>query len=589
MPLPDYYSRVNLDLLALIPPDAKAVLEIGCGAGALAEAYIRVNPGVIWRGIEPNENACRQARERMSWARATTAEDFVSAPPCSDRHLADCLILGDVLEHLTDPWAVLKGLARHLVSGAQVLASIPNIQHFATLFNLIHGNWDYTDEGTLDRTHLRFFTLKSIREMFDQAGLQIHEIRGTRATGDDAGWKLWQEFAAPLNIELRQTLPLQYIVRAIKPVAMTYIPPTPGVHPSGINGGLGASFLGASGVASIPKLHIHAVLGEACCARPRILEPFAAMGTIPGVKCEIVPPDKFFPNRTGPNILIQQRFRSIDIHHQKLWLIDDWLLIAELDDDPEGLQGYPENDYIQLRAVHAVQVSTERLAETVRKYNPNVMVFPNQIAELGPYMPFEDDGEIAIFYGAQNREKDWEPIMPAINRIIRDHHPDNLVFRVVHDKAFYDALETGQKTLYSFQAYEGYRGILRCCDIALLPLEPTRFNEHKSDIKFLEAAAEGVCPVAPFWLGLPVRGYESIDHFEGHLRLIIKHEHLRQKFAEQAYAYVRDHRMLGQHYRARLEWYQSLLSSKPSLDTSLQERVPELFCTSEPRNLQPAL
>ena len=71
----------------------------------------------------------------------------------------DCLVFGDVLEHLVDPWAVLARLARLVCDGGQILACIPNVQHYSVIVSLLRGKWDYQDEGLLDRTHLRFFTL----------------------------------------------------------------------------------------------------------------------------------------------------------------------------------------------------------------------------------------------------------------------------------------------------------------------------------------------------------------------------------------------------------------------------------------------
>src|SRR5438046_392069 len=62
---PDYYNRVNPDLLRLIPIDAGCVVEVGCGAGALAEAYRRLNPRARYLGIEIHSEAAKRAAERL--------------------------------------------------------------------------------------------------------------------------------------------------------------------------------------------------------------------------------------------------------------------------------------------------------------------------------------------------------------------------------------------------------------------------------------------------------------------------------------------------------------------------------------------
>ncbi len=561
MSLPDYYSRFNPDLLALVPPDCKTVLEIGCGAGALCEAYRRVNPGVEWYAAEINGEAAKQAREHCTVVyRADVEIDGLDALAIAEH--ADCAILGDILEHLVDPWRALRGTAELVQPGGQILASIPNTGHWTIIRDLLMGRWQYRKEGLLDRTHLRFFTLETIRELFGGAGLQVFEIRGRDLCNE--GLEEWiGRTGIACTKEMRA---YQFIVRAVKPI----FPAAGNFH--GVS--IASPFESCN---KIEPLHIHAIAAEHCCARPRILEPFATLGTVPGVKYTTGQ----IPDRC-PDVIIQQRFRSLNLTHQRNMLNDDILLIAELDDDPAGLQGYAENDYIQLRAVHAVQVSTERLAEIVREYNPNVAVFENQIADLPPMHGPIMDRQVSIFYGAQNRESDWLPIMPTLNRIIAEFG-NELEFQVIHDRAFFDALETTEKTFTPFCEYPIYRRLLGSCDIALLPLEPGRFNECKSDIKFLECAAEGVAVLASptayeNTIDEAVTGviYYGVRGFEDALRTLIQNNAMRHGFAERAYTYVRDHRMLGQHFRKRLHWYRELLQSKQALTQSLYERVPEL-------------
>jgi hypothetical protein len=340
-------------------------------------------------------------------------------------------------------------------------------------------------------------------------------------------------------------------------------------------------------------MHIHAVYAELCCARPRIFEPFKMLSTIvePSghtVRCTASERNWKWPDDGHDGIMIQQRFRQMRLFDQQHHLDNGWLIVAELDDHPDGLQGYAENDYIQLRAAHAVQVSTEPLAKVVRQYNPNVTVFENQIAELRPKRDVLSWDGLRIFYGAQNRQADWKPIMPALNRVLADH-PDVKVY-VIHDMEFYQALETNHKNYRAFCEYDKYRDVLSSCDIALLPLEPGPFNECKSDLKFLECAAEGVACLMSETAADQIsphpndayRMWFDIAHFEIGLRDLISNPDGRRQTAETAYAYVCDHRMLSQHFRSRYDWYQDLLGRKAELDRSLLDRVPRLAKMNEP-------
>ncbi len=494
------------------------------------------------RGVPEDQSGRRQLR-------LATADDIEDAPP-SFLDDVDCLILGDVLEHLRDPWHILRFLAKSMKPGAQVLASIPNVQHYSLILSLLHGQWTYQDAGLLDRTHLRFFSLQSIKEMFADAGLQIFEIRGRQIeTNYESEWRnvlrlLSENTDFPDLARRSQTY--QYLVRAIR----SEIP--------------------------VPKLHIHAIGDGTICERPRLHEPMAMLSTIPGTRYT-----------TGPirdpasNVIVMQRVRFINPDWIRLWLDEDRLLIAEIDDDPAWLKGIPESDYMPLRAVHAIQTTTEVMAETCRRFNPHVAVFPNQIADLPPF-PEPRDINPSIFFGALNREADWAPIMPALNRVLEAHI--GVSVQVVHDRAFFDALECPLKTFTPFCQWDEYRKILRSCDIALLPLEDNRINRHKSDLKFIECAAEGVAVLAsetvyePDLKNIDEAGicYLNPEGFRKGLEWLINEPHGRRTLAANAYAYVRDHRLLSQHYRRRHEWYLELMSRKKELDRDLLERVPSL-------------
>jgi len=92
----------------------------------------------------------------------------------------DCIVFADILEHLKNPWDVLKSVTSFLSDEGVVIASIPNIRHYTTIINLLfRGYWPYRERGIHDKNHLRFFTFKNIKTMFNDAGINIISIKRT--------------------------------------------------------------------------------------------------------------------------------------------------------------------------------------------------------------------------------------------------------------------------------------------------------------------------------------------------------------------------------------------------------------------------
>lgn len=100
----------------------------------------------------------------------------LEAGPIFGPHQFDLLIFADVLEHLEDPWLTLQKWLTVLKPGGCVVISLPNVQHFLVSFALVfRGSWEYRERGILDRTHLRFFTRKTMRKLIKDSGLVIEK------------------------------------------------------------------------------------------------------------------------------------------------------------------------------------------------------------------------------------------------------------------------------------------------------------------------------------------------------------------------------------------------------------------------------
>jgi len=174
-----YYESKREDMLKYIPQNTKTTLEFGCGFGGFS-ALLKERFNTESWAVEINEEAAREAAKKLDKVINSDAAKSLDIIP--DNYF-DCVILFDILEHLLDPFSLLCTLKTKLTKKGVIIASIPNIRYYRTLVDLvIHGNWDYKDHGILDKTHLRFFTYKSIIKIFNLLDFQILLIEGIHPT-----------------------------------------------------------------------------------------------------------------------------------------------------------------------------------------------------------------------------------------------------------------------------------------------------------------------------------------------------------------------------------------------------------------------
>ena len=172
---PSYIGGRN-DILEFIPDRIKRVLDVGCSVGVLGEQIKRKTSAEVI-GIEVDGNMAKEAEGRLD--RVINADiEKLDLKNVLSGQVFDCIIFADVLEHLKDPQKALKSLACFLKPEGIIVACIPNVRHYSTLISLIFkGTWPYRDRGIHDRTHLRFFGLKNIRELFAESGIQIKQLK----------------------------------------------------------------------------------------------------------------------------------------------------------------------------------------------------------------------------------------------------------------------------------------------------------------------------------------------------------------------------------------------------------------------------
>jgi SAM-dependent methyltransferase len=172
----DYFGYARPEIAPLLPGTTKRVLELGCGSGATLKWLRAQRPVEYAVGIEMSPEASR---------RAASVFDLVLTNNVETMELPDGgfdLILAlDVLEHLVDPWTIVRRLHGLLAPGGVIIASLPNVGHYSVVVPLIAlGRWTYATDGLLDRTHLRFFTRRTAIELMTSSGLVMDKIASTR-------------------------------------------------------------------------------------------------------------------------------------------------------------------------------------------------------------------------------------------------------------------------------------------------------------------------------------------------------------------------------------------------------------------------
>lgn len=163
-----YYNNTRRDIEPLLPDVLPSVLEIGCGAGETMKWLRSIRTVHYAAGVELSPDAASVAQSVFD---TIEIADIRSARLEFERGRFAAVLALDVLEHLPDPSAVVHRLKHKIAPDGVFIASIPNISHYTVSFPLFfNGSWDYTERGLLDKTHLQFFTRKSVIRLFEGAG-----------------------------------------------------------------------------------------------------------------------------------------------------------------------------------------------------------------------------------------------------------------------------------------------------------------------------------------------------------------------------------------------------------------------------------
>ena len=166
------YEHFNKAIYEMISKDVR-VLDIGCSVGTLGHKLIEEKQCEV-SGIDIDANALKIARKR-GFKVYNIDMNYVEELPFYEKYF-DVIIFGDVLEHLNKPENILLLSKKYLKDYGFIVVSLPNIAFIQVRLSLLFGKFEYKEKGILDKTHLRFYTLKTAKRLIENCGYNIVEI-----------------------------------------------------------------------------------------------------------------------------------------------------------------------------------------------------------------------------------------------------------------------------------------------------------------------------------------------------------------------------------------------------------------------------
>lgn len=169
---PDYFKHSRPEMLPFVPAQRRRVLEVGCGEGWFTGSLTGVEES--W-GIEPSD-AAEAARSRLTRVFHATFDEAEAELPLG---FFDVVVCNDVIEHMPDCNRFLSAIGKHIAQGGMLIGSIPNVRFYNNMMQfLLEKDWHYTEFGILDKTHITFFTEKSLRKTLERHGLSVVALQG---------------------------------------------------------------------------------------------------------------------------------------------------------------------------------------------------------------------------------------------------------------------------------------------------------------------------------------------------------------------------------------------------------------------------
>jgi 2-polyprenyl-3-methyl-5-hydroxy-6-metoxy-1,4-benzoquinol methylase len=493
----DLYVKNNSHTMAFEYIDRVAngqllqVLEVGCSSGYFGSA-LKAAGHTVW-GIEPDKASATIAGEKLDYVFVGLIEDFMTAFP--DKKF-DVISFGDVLEHIAYPNEMLDQCHHLLVEGGVIVASVPNVAHISVRAMLLEGRWEYSELGILDKTHLRFFTRKTIEELFVDSAYTVVDINAVKLSTElianickipfnQLAVDCVESFAA----DDRQ-YDFQYVLLAV---------------PANAKKGRGSQLLLEKPKTNVLALALNV---EQSHFNVRLGDPLRAWAAIYGgdLVCKTFQ-DCDQQSIAWADVVVVQR--HLDIQVMKVISVAAHLgkkVVFEIDDLmidlPEflshhkvGLAGYAAALGSTLRQTNCVTVTTKRLGQQLERFSRPITVIPNCVSagELQPIDPKYWANGVATIVVASTDTVLIDFILPAISELMKrkDISVKVLVIGPLGDA--FDRAGVKCERVPNF-TYDEFKKFIRTIEnpIGVIPLDDSLFSSCKSPVKYFDYSLAGI-------------------------------------------------------------------------------------------------
>lgn len=169
-----YGNDGNSDVISFVPADAKYILDIGCGNGAIAKRLSAT--GHIVDGITLSE---QERNEALPFMRQVSVHNAENGLPFPGSEIYDTVICSHVLEHICYPSKLLRDIHRVLKPDGSLIVALPNLMHYKSRMQLMKGNFNYMETGIWDYTHFRWYTFQTALQLLEQNEFRVQHATVT--------------------------------------------------------------------------------------------------------------------------------------------------------------------------------------------------------------------------------------------------------------------------------------------------------------------------------------------------------------------------------------------------------------------------